>query len=118
MYSVSVTSAALSLPACSIDELWRGQLAQELTPYHALQAERKQLETQLADLAAHDERIQLLAAIPGVGRVMAEIIAIHLDRPERFANARQLSSYAGLVPRRYQSGLRMGKGASLAAACG
>jgi transposase len=89
---------------CSIDELWCGQLAQELAAYHALQAELKQLETKLTDLASRDERIQLLAAIPGVGRVTAEIIATHLDRPERFQNARQVSSYAGLVPWRCQSG--------------
>jgi transposase len=94
-----------TLAECSTDELWRGQLAQELSAYHTLQVELKQLETKLTDLAQRDERIQLLAAIPGVGRVTAEIIATHLDRPERFANARQVSSYAGLVPRRYQSGL-------------
>ena len=94
-----------TLAECSTDELWRGQLAQELSAYHTLQVELKQLETKLTDLAQRAERIQLLAAIPGVGRVTAEIIATHLDRPERFANARQVSSYAGLVPRRYQSGL-------------
>jgi transposase len=93
------------LAECGLEDLWRGELAQELATYHALQAELKQLEAKLADLAARDERIQLLEGIPGVGRVTAEIIATHLDRPERFQNARQVSSYAGLVPRRYQSGL-------------
>jgi len=92
------------LAECQTEELWRGQLAQELSAYQQLQTELKLLETKLADLAQCDERIQLLAAIPGVGRVTAEIIATHLDRPERFANARQVSSYAGLAPRRYQSG--------------
>jgi transposase len=93
------------LNECTLDELWRGQLAQELAAYHQLQAELKLLETKLTALAAQDERIQLLETIPGVGRVTAEIIATHLDRPERFSNGRQVSSYAGLVPRRYQSGL-------------
>lgn len=92
------------LAECGVEELWRGQLAQELAAYHHLQGELKQLETRLTELAARDERIKLLEAIPGVGRITAEIIATHLDRPERFTNARQVSSYAGLVPRRYQSG--------------
>lgn len=32
------------------------------------------------------------------------MIVAYLDDPRRFRNARQVSSYAGLVPRRYQSG--------------
>jgi transposase len=93
------------LAECAPEELWRGELAQELATYQRLQEELKQLETKLTDLAARHERIRLLEGIPGVGRVTAEIIATHLDRPERFKSARQVSSYAGLVPRRYQSGL-------------
>jgi transposase len=93
------------LADCGPEELWRGQLAQELATYHRLQSELAALEKKLTALAEHDERIGLLETIPGVGRVTAEIIATHLNRPERFTNARQVSSYAGLVPRQYQSGL-------------
>jgi transposase len=42
--------------------------------------------------------------IPGVGRRTAEVIVTALDKPERFANARQVSAYAGLVPDQRQSG--------------
>jgi transposase len=101
----AMQSHSKPLAECALDELWRGELAQELANYHRLQAELKQLEAKLTDLAQRDERIQLLESIPGVGRVTAEIIATHLDHPERFRTARQVSSYAGLVPRRYQSGL-------------
>ncbi len=93
------------LAECGREELWRGQLAQELAVYQQLQSEMKMLEAKLTALAEQDERIRLLQTIPSVGRVTAEIIATHLDRPERFSSARQVSSYAGLVPRRYQSGL-------------
>ena len=34
----------------------------------------------------------------------AEVVVAYLDDAKRFQNARQVSSYAGLVPRRYQSG--------------
>lgn len=101
----AMQSNSKPLAECALDELWRGELAQELANYHRLQGELKQLEAKLTDLAEQDERIKLLESIPGVGRVTAEIIATHLDHPERFPTARQVSSYAGLVPRRYQSGL-------------
>ncbi len=48
--------------------------------------------------------MQLLQTIPGVGRKTAEVVVAYLDDPHRFQNARQISSYAGMVPRRYQSG--------------
>jgi transposase len=58
----------------------------------------------LQQLAAKDERVQLLQTIPGVGRKTAEVVVAYVDDPHRFQNARQVSSYAGLVPKRYQSG--------------
>ena len=60
--------------------------------------------TSTSRLAAEDERVQLLQTIPGVGRKTAEVVVAYVDDPHRFQNARQVSSYAGLVPKRYQSG--------------
>jgi len=92
------------LAGCAMEELWRGQLDLELKEYQHLQQELKVIEEKLKQIAQDDERVQLLESIPGVGRVTAEVIVTHLDRPERFKNARQVSSYAGLVPRQFQSG--------------
>jgi transposase len=52
-----------------------------------------------------DPATQLLRSIPGVGPRTAEVVAAYVDRPQRFKNGRQVSAYAGLVPRQYQSGL-------------
>jgi transposase len=101
----AIAAQSKPLADCGPEVLWRGQLAQELAAYHQLQRELAELEKKLTALAEQDARITLLQTIPGVGRVTAEIIATHLDRPERFANGRQVSAYAGLVPRQYQSGL-------------
>jgi transposase len=101
----AIAAHSKPLADCGPEELWRGQLAQELAAYHQLRGELGELERKLTMLAEQDERIALLETIPGVGRVTAEIIATHLDRPERFTSGRQVSSYAGLVPRQYQSGL-------------
>ena len=48
--------------------------------------------------------MQLLETTPGVGPRTAEAIVAHLHEPGRFNNGKQVSAYAGLVPRQYQSG--------------
>ena len=92
------------LPDCSPEELWRGELDLELAEYQRLCEQHQQINHKLRQLAAEDQRVQLLQTIPGVGRKTAEVIVAYVDDPHRFQNARQVSSYAGLVPKRYQSG--------------
>ena len=90
---------------CSPDELWRGELDLELANYQRLATAPAGRSTiNFSQLAAEDERVQLLQTIPGVGRKTAEVVVAYVDDPHRFQNARQVSSYAGLVPKRYQSG--------------
>jgi len=92
------------LADCSVDELWRGELDLELAELERLDEQLAQIEKKLTALGAEDKRVRLLKTIPGVGRKTAEVVVAYLDAPHRFKNARQVSSYAGLVPRRYQSG--------------
>ena len=92
------------LAECSTDELWRGELDLELIQLEQLRQHQHEVCKKLKALAAADERVQLLQTIPGVGRKTAEVVVAYIDDPHRFQNARQISSYAGLVPRRYQSG--------------
>jgi transposase len=92
------------LAECELDELWRGELDLELIQLEHLLQHQHEIHKQLKALARADERVQLLQTIPGVGRKTAEVVVAYLDDPHRFQNARQISSYAGMVPRRYQSG--------------
>jgi transposase len=92
------------LADCSLDDLWRGELDLELVQLGHLRQHQHEVHKQLKALARADERVQLLQTIPGVGRKTAEVVVAYLDDPHRFQNARQVSSYAGMVPRRYQSG--------------
>ena len=55
-------------------------------------------------MAGAHEGATLLRTIPGVGPRLAEAVAAWIDDPGRFANGRQVGCYAGLTPRRYQSG--------------
>jgi len=92
------------LAECALEELWRGELDLELIQLEHLRQHQHEVHKQLQALARADERVQLLQTIPGVGRKTAEVVVAYLDDPHRFQNARQVSSYAGMVPRRYQSG--------------
>lgn len=65
----------------------------------------KQLELELEHVA--DERYpatQRLRQIPGVGPLTALCFVLTLESHERFAHARDVGAYLGLVPRRDQSG--------------
>ena len=61
-------------------------------------------ERRLDALGAEDERVRLLRTIPGVGPRTAEVVVAHLGDAKRFQTAGQVSAYAGLVPRQFQSG--------------
>ena len=96
---------ARPLSACeSIDDLWRGRLHVELQLLEALNQQIEQVDEKLDTLGAKDDRVQLLRSMPGVGPRLAETVVAHLDDPHRFKSARQVASYAGLVPKQFESG--------------
>jgi transposase len=78
--------------------------------YRALEERIGQSEAALDRLSASDPRTALIETIPGVGPRTAEAVAAHLGDPHRFASAKQVGAYAGLVPRQYQSGVTDRKG--------
>lgn len=92
------------LAECSLSELWKGELDQYLTELDLVGDLLKQVEKKLDAIAKQDPRVQRVMQIDGVGRVTAEAIVAAIDDASRFQSARQVSAYAGLVPRQYQSG--------------
>jgi transposase len=100
----NLRSLARPLSECSMEELWRGHLEMELQQLDELCQRIVQLDEKLDAIGASDARVRRLRTIPGVGPRLSELVVAMLDNPHRFANARQVSAYAGLVPRRYQSG--------------
>ena len=95
---------ARPLAECGPDELWRGLLGLALTELGQVRALLEQAEAKLDELARKDGDVHLLETIPGVGTRTAEVIVSHLHQPGRFQSGKQVSAYAGLVPRQYQSG--------------
>ncbi|NBV46244.1 MAG: IS110 family transposase [Planctomycetia bacterium] len=94
----------LALHDCPPDQLWRGELLVLLDRYRSLEQEIRVTETALDALAKKDHRCLLLQSIPGIGLRTAEVIAVHFPDARRFRSADEVSAYAGLVPRQYQSG--------------
>ena len=62
------------------------------------------MEAKLDDLAATDERVARVQSIPAIGPRTAELLVAVIDDPHRFGSAKQVGSYVGLTPRKFQSG--------------
>jgi transposase len=102
------------LGECGPEELWRGQFQLELQAMEQVEGLIEEAENKLDELAGvgvaageksqEARRVALLQSIPGVGPRLAEMVVAWIDDPHRFSNGRQVGSYAGLTPRRYQSG--------------
>lgn len=79
-------------------------LRQDLRLLELLNLEIRQAEALLAQTLKGDRRIELLLTIPGLGRLLATVVALEIDRIERFARPPKMVAYAGLVPSTYSSG--------------
>jgi len=97
----------LSIPLKDItdlEQIWKGHLYSELESLDGLTALLKNVECKLNALGEADEKVKRLRTIPGVGPRLSEAVAAIIDDPHRFKNSRHVSSYLGMVPRRWQSG--------------
>ena len=63
---------------------------------------RQEIELRFSD----DGRVQLLKTVPGLGPILASVVALEIDDIGRFSSPKKLASYAGLVPSTYSSGGR------------
>jgi transposase len=88
--------AKVELPA-GAQELFR----QDLALLGALSREVPASEQWLRDSVRSDQRVELLRTIPGLGDLLATVVALEI---ERFPSAAKVASYAGLVPTTYSSG--------------
>ena len=82
-------------------------LRENLQLLEALNTLIKEAEREIALLLGEDPRVKLLRTIPGLGPILAAVVALEIDRVERFASPSKLASYAGLVPSTYASGGRI-----------
>jgi transposase len=99
-----IAGHARPLAECGADELWRGLLHLALTELRQARELIDQAEARLDEAARASEAVRTLETVPGVGPRTAETVVAYLGEARRFRTGKQVSAYAGLVPRQYQSG--------------
>lgn len=82
----------------------RESLSHQLRALELCEGQLEECERQLEAMLHDDPATQLLQTLPGVGRILSKVLALEIGAVERFGGAAQLASYAGLVPRAYNSG--------------
>lgn len=94
-----------------LSETQRWVLAQQLDRYDELQSRLRQAEEKIEQQVAASpdpfvgEAIELLDTIPGVGRMVAEIMVAEMGADmEQFPTAGHLASWAGMCPGNNESG--------------
>ncbi len=70
----------------------------------SLEASVEALEIRMKTLFAKTPEVKLLMTLPGVGFILATVIAMEIGEVTRFPAANRLASYAGTTPRVYSSG--------------
>jgi len=71
-----------------------------------VEAQIKSCEEQIKAVVKETPEMTLLKTIPGVGDILAIVIALEVGDVSRFPRAQKLASYAGTVPRIKDSGGR------------
>jgi transposase len=79
-------------------------LREDLKLLEALNELIKEAEGEIGKLLGKDPRVERLLTIPGVGPILAVVIALEIDEIERFLSPGKLAAYAGLVPSTSSSG--------------
>lgn len=67
-------------------------------------------EVQLQQLLQHDDVVQRIDAISGIGALTASALVAAIGTPERFRNGRMVSAWLGMTPREFSSGDRRSLG--------
>ena len=86
------------------EQVWLFQIGCELEQLQNVAQQIEQVEAKLEELGQSRESVKLLKTAPCVGPRLGEAVAAILDDPHRFKSGRQVGCYAGLTPRRWQSG--------------
>ena len=92
LIDMAENDAALPEIAKSVVKIFAEQLA-------AIQASIAALEKEIAGVHAQSPMSQLLAGIPGVGKIIASAIVASVPDPKVFKWARGFAAWIGLVPR-------------------
>lgn len=87
-----------------LPEETRRAVQEELKLLDQVQTQLAQMEERIKEMVETTPAMSLIKTLPGVGSILATVIALEIGDIERFRSASHLASYAGLVPRVHSSG--------------
>ena len=70
----------------------------------------REVEKEIEREYSNNEYSKIIDTIPGISKYGSLLLSMEIGDINRFSNSKKLASYAGLVPREYQSGTREWKG--------
>jgi len=70
----------------------------------ALDANIREYDTRIAQMAREDERIKRLLAVEGIGPVVASALVAAVGDAKQFGKGRDMAAWLGLTPRQHSSG--------------
>jgi transposase len=82
----------------------RQSVQEQLLLLDQVSGQIEQIEEHIRQVVKVSPMMQLIKSLPGVGDILAIVIALEIGTVERFANAEHLASYCGTVPRVISSG--------------
>jgi transposase len=82
----------------------RQSVQEQLQLLDQVSGQIEQTEDHIRQVVKVSPLMQLIKSLPGVGDILAIVIALEIGTVERFANAEHLASYCGTVPRVASSG--------------
>jgi transposase len=78
-------------------------LKAHLSLYDELRVYTRQTEKWVDEALKDNKLIPILESFPGIGKILAALIAIEIDTIDRFSSPGKLAAYCGLVPSTYSS---------------
>jgi transposase len=84
----------------------RGSVEVQLQLLDQVEAQIEICEKQIQEVVALTPEMKLLLSLPGVGSILAVVIALEVGQVDRFPGGQHLASYGGTVPRVHSSGGR------------
>lgn len=81
-------------------------LRRELKVLEQIQEHVEATKEEIKELGANDQEVQWVKSVPGMGDFFSLLVAKEIDIIDRFADARKLWGYAGIIPSTYASGNR------------
>jgi transposase len=82
----------------------RNSVEEQLVLLDQVSGQIEKIEKHIREVVRENPMMQLIKSLPGVGDILAIVIALEIGDVERFGRAEHLASYAGTVPRVSSSG--------------